>query len=116
MQLFILLLFFATHSISRKQGTSKAKGRKSIGDVSLPLDSHRAPVIKTEPVDNDEALRSPSNSSMKAKELQSTRFSSPIVISSKESDPPTPRAKPAKSNNSKPKTSYVWSLSVPLFV
>ncbi len=140
------LYFSSTHSISRKQGTGKAKGCKSIGgDVSRPRDSRRAPVVKTEPVDDDEALSSwasSSKSGMKAKETQSTHLSGPIVISSEESDPPTsrakpaksthlsgpivisseesdpptPRAKPAKSNNSKPKASYVLSLlSVPLF-
>jgi len=86
------------------------------GNVSRPPDSRCAPVIKTEPVDDDEVLSSwasSSNPGMKAKE---THLSSPIEISSEESDPPTLRAKPAKSNNSKPKASYVLSLlSVPPF-
>ena len=55
---------------------------------------------------------------MKTKEKQPTRFSSPIIISSEDSDAPTPKAETAKRRNAPPtsgkhKASYVWSLSLP---
>jgi len=60
----------------------------------------RTPVVKTEPVEADDALRSPPpSSSPMAKKKQSMRFSSPIVISSEDSDPSTPKGRSAKGNN-----------------
>ena len=64
---------------------------------SAKVKSH-TPVIKTEPVEADDALQSPPPSLM-AKKKQSMRFSSPIVISSEDSDPSTPKGRSAKGNN-----------------
>src|SRR6266511_4112984 len=69
MYLFILLSFISAHLISR-QVVGKAK---NVGeDVPCPLDSRHAPVVKTEPVDADNVLQTPPNSSVKTKEKQST--------------------------------------------
>ena len=61
---------------------------------------NRAVLVKTEPVDDNErdAFCTPSKSGAKA--VQSMRISGPIVVSSEESDPPTPKARPAKSVSS----------------
>jgi hypothetical protein len=56
----------------------------------------RPTVVKTEPMDTDQALRS-SYTTMVAKGKQSQGF--PIVISSEESDPSTPMGTTAKRNN-----------------
>ena len=68
---------------------------KSAGRIPRPQDSSHAPVIKSEPLDMGLSQFSPSPS-MKVKEKSATRFSSPIVISSSESDTSTPKARPAK--------------------
>ena len=84
---FVLML-----CLSKQQSTPKTKLAGSEGGrVPRTTSSRRAPVIKAEPV--DEGLRSPPNISAKKSEI---RFSSPIVISSSESDDPTLKAKPSK--------------------
>ena len=56
--------------------------------IKVPLKS-----VKSEPVDADLSQVSPSPSKKKGPEM---RFSSPILISSSESDISTPKARPAK--------------------
>jgi hypothetical protein len=80
--------------LSKQQSTPKTKFSGSKGEhISQTTGSRHAPVVKAEPVDVDEGLRSPPNIGTKKSEI---RFSSPIVISSGESDDPTPKAKPSK--------------------
>ena len=70
---------------------------RSTGEyVSRPTTSLRRVVVKNEPVDTDEELRSPSNLRTGTVIKTEIRDSSPIAISSSESDNPTPKAKPAK--------------------
>ena len=74
-----------------KQLTPKKKLSRSTGDSipRTPGASH-VPVVKSEPVETNEGLRSPNRG---AKIKPEIRFSSPIVISSDESDVSTPKAK-----------------------
>jgi hypothetical protein len=74
-------------------GSSKQLTKLSTSAGERTLRSTHAPIItaETEPIDVDEA------SNLVAKIDRRSHLSSPIVISSSESDDPTPRAKPAKS-------------------
>lgn len=96
--------------LSEQRSTPKTKLSGSKGEhVPQTTGSRRAPVVKAEPVDMDEGLRSPPNIGAKKSEIC---FSSPIVISSSESDDPTPKAKPSKgkagpSSSNKQKSSRI---------
>ena len=118
---FLVLFFSDAHPMLRNKSpakTSLIKISKS-GQTSRLPESSQAPVVKSEPLDDDEILpyvRSPGMK--KDKEKLAMRFSSPIVISSEESDALTPKAKPVKTYNTfspeKVKKSYVLCNSIPL--
>jgi hypothetical protein len=103
-----------THIMLSKQSPAKTSLTKVSKSGRVPHPSHlpdpsQAPVVKSEPFDEAAVLRGPGMK--KGKDRPEMRFSSPIVISSDESNAPTPKAKHAEGSNTftskKAKNSYV---------
>jgi hypothetical protein len=98
----LFILFLAAHPMFSKQSPAKSSlvkiSKSTVEHIHDSPNSSQFPVIKSEPRDEDEALRylhSPS-----VKKGKERRISSPIVISSDESDVSTPKPKVAKIDNS----------------
>ena len=113
----LFILFLAAHPMFSKQSPTKSSlvkiSKSTVEHIHDSPNSNQFPVIKSEPHDEDEALHYLHSPSVKkGKERPAMRISSPIVISSDESDAPTPKPKVAKIDNSfspdKLKKRYVW--------
>ena len=99
----VFYLFIVAYPMLSKQTPAKTSLTKVSKSV-LPEPSQVPVVVKSEPIDDESAgLRGPGvrgSGMKKGKNKPDMRFSSPIVISSEESDAPTPKAKAAESSNS----------------
>ena len=98
-----LVLFNDAHPMLSTESPAKTSlvriSKSTKGCTPRTLDSSQAPVVKSEPLDEDEVLQNLNSSSMKkGKQNPAIRFSSPVVISSDESEAPTPKAKLVKSD------------------
>ena len=92
---FIYLYGFKLMLYLSRDVPAETRYYRSTGEyVSRPTTSLRRVVVKTEPVDTDEEIRSPPN--LRAETKSEIHPSSPIVIASSESDDLTLKAKPAK--------------------
>ena len=96
----LFYLFVVAYLMLSKQTPAKTSLTKI--SKSLPDPSQVPVVVKSEPLDESSSLRGPGvrgPGMKKGKNKPDMRFSSPIVVSSDESDAPTPKAKTAESSN-----------------
>ena len=91
----LVVLFIVAHPTLSKQSPTKTSlvkiSKTASGRAPRPPGSNQAPTVKSEPLNEDEGLRHLHSPGMK--KSKKVRNSSPIVVSSDESNAPTPRAR-----------------------